>query len=173
MVAQVVGGVIGGANDLHVKLAKNAVGGQIVGKSRIRALPDGRSRFLLQHFADYDIAMELEMRPVINRIAQRVRDGARPCQELFVRRRISGDVSFGYAVGAHGAPLVVIAFEPDLGKIGEAAVFGDVFRGKMAVVVEDRLRRGVIVIESPGDVGGEQKIFAEESGHGSVLAAWQ
>jgi hypothetical protein len=65
----------------------------------------------------------------------------------------------------------VIVLKPDFGKIGEAAVFGDVFRRKMAVIVEDRLRSGAVMIESPGDFIREQEILIEERRHARVIAA--
>jgi hypothetical protein len=70
-------------------------------------------------------------------------------------------------MASHGSPFIVVPFEPDLEQIGEPPVFGNIFGWKMAMVIEDRLRLSVVVIESSRDVVGEQKIVVEE-GHQKV-----
>ena len=97
-------------------------------------------------------------------IAQRLRHGSRPRQELVVGAGIASDVFFRDAVGAHGPPFIVVPFEPDFEQIGEPAVFGNVFGWKVAMIIEDRLRVRVLVIESSRDLVREQKIVVEE-GH--------
>ena len=106
------------------------------------------------------------MRPVIERIAQRVRDGARPGQKFVARISGAGDVSFRHAVRAHRAPFVVVAFEPRLEKIVEAAIGGDVGGRKMRVIIEDRFGRGVSVIEAARRFGLEKKVVVDEGHHG-------
>src|SRR5947209_17324568 len=49
----------------------------------------------------------------VERIAQRGGHGARPRQEFFVGRGVAGAIALGHAVRLHGAPFVVVAFEPD------------------------------------------------------------
>ena len=85
---QVVGRIVGGADRLHVELAQDAVRAQFVrGQQRVGLLPDARGAALVQQFVDAEVALQLQVRPVVERIAQRVRHGARPGQELLVRRR--------------------------------------------------------------------------------------
>src|SRR5262245_26260568 len=110
-----VSGIVSRTEARDVEPAQDAVCAERrIGQARDRALPDRRRRLLVQQIVDAEVANELEMRPVIERIAQRRRYGARPGDEFLVRARIAGAVAFGYAVGAHRAPLVVVAFEPDL-----------------------------------------------------------
>jgi hypothetical protein len=56
----------------------------------------------------------------------------------------------------------MIALEPDFGQVAELAIFGDVARGQMAVVIKDRLFFGESVIETFGCAGLEEKIFVNE-----------
>src|ERR1700722_7691757 len=102
------------------------------------------------------------MRPVIERIAQSVGDGSRPCHKLVVGIGFAGAVVLGDAVGSHGSPLVVIAFQPDLAKVAELPVVRNVLRGKMAVVVQDRLPGRGIMIEPPARLSLEKKMFSDE-----------
>ena len=99
---------------------------------------------------------------MIERIAQGVRNSGSPGCELFVGLGFACAEAFGDAVGAHGAPFVVVAFEPDFEKILELAIGGDVFRRKVAVVIENRLGRGETVIKTASRFGVEEKIFVNE-----------
>ena len=81
----------------------------------------------------------------------------------------SGDASpvqkrSAIAIRAHGAPLVMVALEPDFIEICEAAVLSDFLRGQMRVEIENWLRRGVFVIEMSCGFGFEKKIVVNE-GH--------
>ena len=75
------------------------------------------------------------MRPVIEGIPQSVWHGCRPRLKLGERFSIARAKLFRHAVGPHGAPLVMITFEPDLEQIPEASILGDVARREMIVVV--------------------------------------
>src|SRR6266853_2076498 len=106
---------------------------------------------------------------MIERVAQRVRHRRRPCFELIQRCRVARAETLGHAVRTHRAPLVVIAFEPDLEEILELPVLRDVARREMAVVIENRLRLGELVIEPPRRVSAEQEVVVNE---GSWLHGW-
>ena len=110
------------------------------------------------------------MGPVIERIAQGVRDRAGPGQEFLVGIGVAGAVALVDAVGAHGAPLVVVALQPDLGEVAELPVLRDVRGGQVAVVVENRLVLGEGVIEMPGGL----RLSAEnlrDKGHDGLMRA--
>src|ERR1700723_473654 len=102
------------------------------------------------------------MRPVIQRIAQSVRNSLRPCEKLVVRIGFAGAVALCDAVGSHGPPLVVIAFEPDLVKVAELPVIRNVLRGKMAMVIKDRLRGRILAIEAAGEIALPKKNVRDE-----------
>src|SRR5271170_7946164 len=98
------------------------------------------------------------MSPMIERIAQGVRHGSRPGQEFIVGKFVPSDIAFRNAVGAHRTPFVMVALEPDLEEIFEAAIFGDILGKKVAMVIDDRLSGGILMIEATADVVREKKI---------------
>jgi len=57
-----------------------------------------------------------------------VRDRRRPGLELLEGLGLTGAVALGHTVEAHGAPLVMVPFEPDLEEILELPVLRDVPR---------------------------------------------
>ena len=122
------------------------------------ALPDPGRRGLVEQIVDAEVPRQLQVRPVIERIAQAARHRRCPRQELLVRIRVAGAVPLGDAVGPHRPPLVVIALEPDLEEVGEPAVLGDVLRRQVAVVVDDRLVRRVGLVEPARRLVVEQEI---------------
>ena len=117
---QVVGRIIRRTQCVDMKFLKNVVDGQVLRKRGIGSLPDCRGGILIEQVGNTEIALQFEMGPMIERIAQGVRNGSRPGQEFFVRRGVAGDVSFRDAVGAHGTPFVMVAFEPYFEEIGES-----------------------------------------------------
>src|SRR5262245_58791231 len=111
------------------------------------------------------------MGPVIERIAQRVGDGARPRQELLVGVGVSGAKALFDAVGAHGPPFIVVARQPNLEQIGELPVGGDVLRRKMAVIIEDGFLRGVFMVQAACGFCSQQEIVMDE-GHDLIISPW-
>ena len=99
---------------------------------------------------------------MVERIAQTLRHGRGPGLEFFPVAGVTGDEAFIDAVGTQAAPFVVIAFEPHVRQVGEARIGGDVFGRQVTVVVDDRLVRGVIVVERLGPLGFEQEIAGDE-----------
>src|SRR5688572_4891833 len=136
--------IVRGADRFDGKPAEYPLRAQLRRFERIiRALPYAAGASLIQQLVDAEVPLQLEVRPVIKGIAQRLGYCLRPREELVVRRRIARAKTFRDAAGAHRAPLVMIAFEPDFEQVREPAIVGDVFRGQMAVIVEDWLALGV------------------------------
>src|SRR4029079_10618601 len=75
---------------------------------------------------------------------------------------VAGAEFFSHAVGTHRAPFVVVAFKPDFKEVVEPAIFRDVLRRKMAMVVQDRLVFRVGVIQPSGGAGAQEEIFVDE-----------
>ena len=124
--------------------------------------PDGGSGFLVEQLLDAEVALQLQVRPVVERIAQGVRDGACPGEEFVIGICVARDVALGFAIAAEGAPLVVISSEPDFEQVGELAVLGDVLRREVIVVIEDRFAAGEVVVELSGRGCGEEEIVVNE-----------
>ncbi len=127
-------------------------------------LPDFRCRPFIQQFVDAEIALQFEMRPVIERISEALRDRGGPGEEFVVGRSFAGAKSFGDTVGTHGAPFVVITLQPDLEEIAKLPVGGDVRRGEMGVEIKDGLAGGKFVVETAGGSVLEQEILVDK-GH--------
>ena len=89
VVFEAVGRVVRGADDLHVHPAQNAAAGELRPRQlRVAFLPDALRRPRIQQaVADAEDAPELQVRPVIERVAQRLRDRLRPLLELLPVRR--------------------------------------------------------------------------------------
>ena len=163
MVLQRIGGVVGGANYPDVELFQDSVGGTVrLEQPTIGFLPRRLGGRLVQQRIDLEVSFELQMSPVIQRIAQGVGNRPRPGHELFVGRGATGAKALGLAIGPHRPPFVVIPFQPDLKQIGESPVFRNFFGGKMAVVVKDRLLLRILVIQTPGGFAVEKKMVSDE-----------
>ena len=107
-------------------------------RQRAALLPHrGRGIGPEQAIADPERPPQLEVGPVVQGIAQRVRYRLSPGQELVAGAGYAGDLAFSYAVGPHGPPLIVIAVQPNPGDILEFLVTGNFIRRQMAVIIND------------------------------------
>src|SRR5580704_13977317 len=104
VITQVVGRIVSSTDDFHMEFLQDALRCQVASQSRIGAFPNGWGGDFIEQVRDAEIALEFEMGPVIERIAQGIRNGARPRQKFLVRTGIAGNVFFWNAVGAHRAP---------------------------------------------------------------------
>ena len=112
-------------------------------------------------------ALQFQMRPVVQRIADCLADNLRPLAELLVVARAAGNVVFIHARAAHQAPLVVVTAQPNLGDVLEALVFPNFLGADVAVVVDDGAGRGIVVVELARRLGVQQEILIHEGGHTS------
>ena len=166
MMLKIIGGIVGGAHNFHVKLLQNCVRGQLLRKQSIGALPDSGGRGFIQKIRNAEISLQLEMGPMIERVAQRVGNGSCPSQKFFIGRSVPGDVVLRDAIGPQGAPFVMVSLQPDFPEIPKPTVSGNVLRRKMTVVVENRLRNGELMIKMARGIVREKKIFGEKASHG-------
>ena len=164
MMREIVDRVIGRADHVDAVLRQDAVGRHLWrAQLGVGSFPDFWRCFLVDDFVDAEIAAKFEMRPVVERIANRLRNGLRPGEELVVIARLAAcDQILGHAVRTHRAPLVVIAREPDLEEILELAVVRNLVRRQMAVIVKDRLLDRVLKVERPRPFSAKEEIFGEE-----------
>ena len=132
----------------------------------IRLIPDFlRGRFVEQ-LVDAEEPFQFEVRPVIKRVTQRVRDGAGVGEEFFPIAGVARAVLLGHAVGTHRPPFVVIARQPDLVQVAKDFVVRNLVGWQMAVIVEDRLRFRVVVVQLARHCVLEKKILGDERLHG-------
>jgi hypothetical protein len=145
---EIVGGVVRGAHRLHLKLAQDPVRAQFGrGQPRVGLLPHTWSALGVQQLIDAEVALQLQMRPVIQRIAQGRRHRTGPRLEFLDRRSAAGAVAFGHSIGPHRAPFIVIAFQPDFEEVLELSVLSHVFGRQVAMIIEDGLLFGVRVVK--------------------------
>jgi hypothetical protein len=117
-----------------------------------------------EEVVDVEVAFQFERGPVEERVAERVGDGGGEGAEFVVGGGVAGAEFFGNAVGAHGAPFVVIALEPDFEEIGEGAIGGDVCGREVVVIVDDGLACGDLVVEAASHGGVEEEVVVNEHG---------
>ena len=166
MVLERIDRVVGGADRLDVHLGHDPPRRALrCGEHRVAVVPDGISRGGREEsVVDPERAVQLEVGPVVERIAERIGDGFRPFVVLLPVGRVSGAEPFGHAVAAHGAPFVVVAVKPDLREVFVRLVLGDLLRRQVAVVIDDGQILGVLVIQHAGKLGFEEEIFVNERG---------
>src|SRR6266481_8244073 len=128
-----------------MEIIKNALGGKVViFQPFIGLLPYMGSAGLVQKVINAEIALQLKMGPVIQRITQRVRDCFCPCGKLLIGVSIAGAVAFRHAITTHGAPFIVVSLQPDLKQVIEPAILCYLPGGEMAMVVKNRLAGGIL-----------------------------
>jgi hypothetical protein len=92
----------------------------------------------IQHFVAGKIKIQLQMRPVIERIAKARFHRLRPGLKFFLVRSVSGNQGFADPISPHGSPFIVVARKPQLGDIIKGLVFINFFGIEMAVVINNR-----------------------------------
>ena len=78
---------------------------------------------------------QFQVRPVIERVAKRVRHRARPRNEFLLCVGAAGDEFLRLAVGAHRPPLVMVAFEPHLAEVCELPVARNLRRRQVIMII--------------------------------------
>ena len=171
VVLQRIDRIVGGAQRQHVAVGDQPAGGEPVAAHRRGALPDfGGGVGAEQEIVDTEIAGELQVAPVVQRIAQQVGEDAGEGVEFLAVAGVAGAEAFGHAVGAHLAPLVVITVEPHLADVLPADIGGDLGRRQVSVEIDDRQVGRVVEVEAGGLVALEQKALVDETAHRSTPA---
>ena len=152
---QGVDGIIGGADEGNVCLADQTPGShfRILLQKLVAVLPDSGGTFHGQRLGDTEELLQLQMAPVIHGITDGHFQSLGQLQKPLVGRLVTGNVFLGHAVGAHHAPLVVVAgqytvrktTQPDLHQIVEPAILVDLPGVQVAVVIRKRHVLRVIV----------------------------
>ena len=171
-----VDGIVGGADEGDVGLLDDAAHGEarIVLQLFVAEVPGFLGGLGSQGLVEAEELPELQVAPVVHGVADGHLQGLDKLQVALVGGLVAGDVVLADAVGAHDAPLVVVAevaavgvlaAEPDFDQVVEAAVFVDLAGRDVAVVVGQGLGCGIVVVQVPGSLGLEQKVFIHEFFH--------
>jgi hypothetical protein len=163
---QGIGRIVGRAHHRDPESSQEAEGSEPVFlKASVRVVEDAPGAGGREEGVNSERALQLELGPVVQRVAQGVRDRARPGLELLPVRGVARAEALGNAVRTHGPPLVVVAVEPNLGDAPEPVVVRHQLRREMAVVVDDGQRLGEPVIEVRGCVALQEEVVVDEGSH--------
>ena len=103
---------------------------------------------------------------MVQRIAECVGYGLGPLLELLpVGGVLTCAVLLFYSIGTHGAPLVVVATQPQLGDRLKAVVVGHHLRDKVTMIVDNGHLGRMIVIEVLSQRGLENEVIIIEFLH--------
>ena len=169
MVTQVIGGIVGGADNGYVGAFDDATDGHIrLPNAFVAGFPDLISSSRGEGSIHIKIPFQLQMGPVIEGVANGAGQNFGPGVKLFPVRGIAGDHSFGSAIGTHGAPFVVVAAQPSLGDVVKLTVLCNLSGIHMAVVIHDGHFGRILMIKSTGRRGRQQKVLIHKSFHGDT-----
>ena len=139
---------------------------RIVGNQVVALVIDGTCGLGVQTLLDAESGLELQMSPVVERVAESIRNGLRPFLKFLpVGGVLTGAETLIHSVGTHSAPFVVVAHEPDLCDGFETFVLGNHLRNKVAVIIDNRHFSRMIVIQFLCGLCLQQEIFVHESFH--------
>ena len=163
VVLEGVDGVVRRADHLHVRLLHEPARREVLpAQLRVALLPDLRRRRGRQALRHPEVARELEVGPVEERVLEQALHRGGERVELLLPGRVARHVLLVHAVRAHLAPLVVVAAQPHLGDVLPTLVARDLRRRQVAVVVDDRHLLRIAVVELLGRLRGQQEIVVDE-----------
>ncbi len=163
---QIVHGIIGGADHLDVGFADNAPRCHIgLRQNGVAFVVDFHGVVAVQRLCDAEVALQLQMGPMIQGVADEIGNGLGPFLEFLGGRSLTGDVIFGNAAGTHGAPLVVVTAQPNLSNVLELTVLGDLSGVDVAVIVKYGCVLCVVVEQLLRCLCFQQKVFVHKCFH--------
>ncbi len=166
MGGEIVGRVVGGADDLDVAATDQALGREIrLGEEFVAAVPDPLGAVFVEDLVDAKSTAAAQGASMVERIAQRARHGAGVGEELVEGLGVASAKALVDSVGAHGAPFVVISAEPDVVEIGKLPVGRDLVGRQVAMVVENGLLAGVVVVQPLRAIVVQQEVVGDEGFH--------
>lgn len=103
----------------------------------------------VQQFRHAERGFQFEVRPMVQRVAHRKGNRFCPFLELFpIGRILARAETFVDTVRPHGAPLVMVALQPDFREVFEPVIRGHVFGNQVAMVVDDRHFGRMLVVKT-------------------------
>ena len=155
-----VGGVVGGANHADVGLLDQVAAGEAgLGELSVGEVPDLLGGLAVEDALVAKVALELQVAPLKDGVAHATTQGLGPLLELLASGGVTGNEALVNAVGAHQAPLVVVAAQPDLGDVLKTLVIPDLLGRDVAVVVDDGHALGKVVEQLLAGLGAQQEIL--------------
>ena len=142
----------------------------------VAQVPDFLCGVAVQDALVAEEVVQLQIGPVVHRVADGHGQSLSELLEALAIGLVAGDVLFGHAVGAHHAPLVVVAevaavrvaaAQPDLSNVLKAAVLVDLAGRNVAVIVADGHILCIIVIQMLSRSRLEHEFLIHKCFHGS------
>ena len=142
----------------------------------VAQIPDFLCGVAVQDALVAEEVVQLQIGPVVHRVADGHGQSLSELLEALAIGLVAGDVLFGHAVGAHHAPLVVVAevaavrvaaAQPDLSNVLKAAVLVDLAGRNVAVIVADGHILCIIVIQMLSRSRLEHEFLIHKCFHGS------
>lgn len=107
--------IVGRSDECDVALANDVANTDaLVLKLCFTDLPNLTCGVCVKYTIVSEVVLELEMAPMIHRIADSLRQECREFDKFLIRISVPGDVVFIHTVRAHQAPLIMVAREPEL-----------------------------------------------------------
>ena len=127
---------------------------------------DFAGRSGVEQFRHPEGGLQFEVGPVVERVAHRIGNRLGPLLELLpIGRILARAILLIDPVGAHGAPFVVVAFEPDLRQVVETVIRSHVLGNQVAMVVDDRHLGRMVVVKTLRSLGLQQEVVVVELFH--------
>ena len=164
MVFERIHRIIGRADDLDLGFFHQTPAGEIwLREKRVAVVVNAPCGFgIEQATVDSKVTRELDVRPMVERVAQQLRHGSGVLLELFPRRRIAGAETLVDSCRAHRPPLVVVATKPKGGHIVPAHIVRNLLGRQMAMIVDNRQIGRVAVVKLARGGCVEKKVLVDE-----------
>src|SRR5579872_605957 len=95
MMIQGISGIVAGAKGRDAEMREDSLGRKLfLHQPLIGQLPYRRCSAFIQQLLNREVSEQFEMGPMVERIAQSIRNGSGPGQKLFIRLGPSGAVVF-------------------------------------------------------------------------------
>ena len=155
-----VGGVVGSADHADVGLLDQVAAGKAgLGELSVGKVPDLLGGLAVEDALVAKEALELQVAPLKDRVAHATAQGLSPLLELLASRGVASDKTLVDAVGAHQAPLVVVAAQPNLGDVLKTLVLPDLLGRNVAVIVDDGHVLSKVVEQLLAGLSAQQKVL--------------
>ena len=137
MPLQRINGIVGGADQGNVGSFDQAAYRPLVLQLLVAQIPYLLCGISAQMAGVAKVSLQLQMAPVVQRIADKLFQGLSPFLEFLAVSSISGDIFFIDTIGTHLTPFVVISAQPYLGNVFKFSVFCDFSGVDMTMVIQN------------------------------------
>ena len=139
VVVEVVNGIVGGAYALYVVVLHQTTCAELRLLQLLVTLVENLAGSLgRENLLNTESGLQLQVCPVIQRVAQGVGNGLCPLLKLLpVGSVLTRAETLVNSIGTHGTPFVVVATQPQLGDALETMVVSYHFGNQVTVIVND------------------------------------